>query len=83
MMLYRREDVEMNAIDAGLPVWEVNLNQAAIHVWRELIQIAAREKKLPVLMKTLAAYHPNETLQELSSQVQQWWQNTTQDRGES
>lgn len=38
-MFHNVREVEMFAWTADLPIWEINLNQAAIYVWREVIQV--------------------------------------------
>jgi hypothetical protein len=68
--LYRTQQIEMHAFSAGLPVWEVNLNQAAIHVWREMIQVATRHRKVPELMAELVQHYA--ALQDLNDKVLEW-----------
>jgi hypothetical protein len=68
--LYRHSEIEMYAFRAGLPVWEVNLNQAAVHVWREMIQVATRHSRVPALMAELVNHYA--ALQQLNEKVVEW-----------
>jgi TIR domain len=52
-LVYTASELQYTAMEAGLPVWYINLNQAAIHVWRELIQLAVRERKLDTLVESV------------------------------
>lgn len=53
--IYRVDEIELLALMADLPVWEINLKQAAIHVWPELIDLAVAQKKLEFLLDAVAA----------------------------
>lgn len=70
---YRTTEVEMYAHMAGLPVWRINLNQAAIHVWRESIQLAVAENKLLSLIEVLHEQFPdNPELKQIEESVRAW-----------
>ena len=80
-VFYNVREIEMLAAYSDVPIWEINLNQAAIHVWRELIQIANRHKKLEGLMQRLVEKYPkNPAFQELGTAVQDWSQAWESDR---
>ena len=62
----------MYASIAGLPVWTIDWNQAAIRVWYELIQVASTEKKLKALLDTLVPHTQYITLVPLQEEVSDW-----------
>lgn len=79
-IFYGASEIEMHAMDAGLPVWMINWNQAAIYIWSELIQVAVDEQKLGVFMDELASkYGGNTLIQELKSKVDTWESTMKQD----
>jgi hypothetical protein len=72
-LFYKVSQIEMFAVFAGLPIWNVNLNQAAVHVWRELIQVATTEKKLNSLLEVLIKdYSGNPMIRDLQIKVHEW-----------
>jgi len=72
-MFHRVAEIEMHALESDLPIWEVNLNQAAIHVWREVIQLAVRDKKLQELMQNVEQNFGEGTrFAELLAEVSNW-----------
>ncbi len=73
---YKVHEIEMFAAFADIPVWNINLNQAAVHVWRELIQVAVSEKKLDTLFEVLMKdYGGNPVFRELAERVHEWHQS--------
>ncbi|MEA2977332.1 MAG: hypothetical protein QOF19_2852 [Alphaproteobacteria bacterium] len=73
MIYYRAEELEMLALRSDLPTWEINRNQAPIHVWRELIQVAARHRKLEEFMQALVDEYPkNPHVLELGAEINNW-----------
>ena len=75
-VLHRVEEIEYYTFLADLPVWEINLNQAAIYVWREVIQVAVSEKKLRKLLDGIAENYPgNIELATLRDRVRIWGQS--------
>jgi hypothetical protein len=67
-IFYHPAKIEMLGLFAGIRIWHVNFQQAAVHVWRELIQVAADEKRLgnlvvcvmqdaPALAERIAGIH--------------------------
>jgi hypothetical protein len=77
LMFYKVSEIEMFALGTGLPIWEVNLNQAAFYVWRELIQVAASEKRLGELLDRVVDYAPASArkLTSLREEVRPWSQS--------
>jgi len=73
-MFYDVREIEMYATTfSDLPVWEVNLNQAPIHVWREVIQLAVRENKLEGLVRGfMKDYKDNPKIAEINADVSNW-----------
>ncbi len=77
-IFYIVRDIEWKAVEAGIPIWEINLNQAAVHVWREVIQVATTYKKLEELLNQMAndrayaAYKDRFTT--LRDKVRAWYQ---------
>jgi TIR domain-containing protein/effector-associated domain 1 (EAD1)-containing protein len=73
---YRIREIEMIAQFAGLPIWEINLNQAALYVWRELIQLAASEKRLGELVDQAVREAPvlTEIFADLRDKLTPWSQ---------
>ncbi len=76
-IFYKVSEIEMLASEADLPIWEIHLNQAALYVWRELINVAASEKKLGELLDRIMAYGPAlaKQLASLREQVRPWSQS--------
>jgi len=74
---YKVQELEMFALETGVPIWEVNLNQAALYVWRELIQVAASEKKLGDLLDRVIDRAPAyaASLSDLRERVRPWSQS--------
>ena len=74
---YRISDIESLALFSGLPMWEIHWNQAAIYVWRELIHVAASEKRLGELLDATTRRSPvlTEQLANLREQVRPWSQS--------
>jgi hypothetical protein len=56
--LYEVREIEMLAASSGLAVWEINWNQAAIHVWREVLRVALDHERLPELLDQIAEQAP-------------------------
>ena len=52
--LHSIREIEMLAAYSDLPVWEINWNQAAIHVWREVLRVALDHERLPELLDRIA-----------------------------
>jgi len=69
---YQVSRIEMFAFEAELPVWKINLNQAALYVWREVIQIATIEKRLEQLFEVITSGGANEKLRDLQAKVRDW-----------
>jgi hypothetical protein len=72
-IFYKVEQIEMFAYYAGIPVWEINLNQAAIYVWRELIRVAVAHKQLEELLDRMKDDYPgNSDITALREKVRVW-----------
>lgn len=70
---YKVHEIEMIAVFNDLPVWKINLNQASVYVWRELIQVATDEKKLQNLFDYLMEdWSGNDLIRELYAKVREW-----------
>ena len=67
----------MLASEAGLPIWEVYLNQAALYVWRELLHVAASEKRLGEFLDRIMAHAPALAMRlaTLREEVRPWSQS--------
>jgi hypothetical protein len=77
-VFYRVAEIQMLALTSGLPIWKVNLNQAAIHVWRELIQVAITERRVDALLTQVLETAPalRDRLEEPLKQVTIWSRET-------
>jgi hypothetical protein len=75
-MMYRTAEIEMPVAFADISRWDINWNQAAIYVWREVIQVAADERKLTglldVLLEMRKDYDGVAGLQELAQKIRVW-----------
>ena len=72
-LFYEVGMIKVFAVYADLPIWNINLNQAAVHVWRELLELAVAQRKLISLFDVLEKDNPqNEQLQLLTQLVKEW-----------
>jgi hypothetical protein len=76
-VFYDIREIEMLASEAGLPIWEVYLNQAALYVWRELLHVAASEKRLGEFLDRIMAHAPALAMRlaTLREEVRPWSQS--------
>jgi hypothetical protein len=76
-LFYRVQEIELFALQAELPVWAVNLNQAAIYVWRDLIQLAVNERKLDALLGRVVERAPaiQPRIRDAQEKVGHWTQS--------
>jgi hypothetical protein len=81
-VFYDVRRVEFLAQTAGVSVWKVNLNQAAIYVWRELIQVAITERRLTDLLERTVGDAPalSAQLDDVIRRVQQWTRDSLRDQ---
>lgn len=71
-LFYEVGIIKVFAVYADLPIWNINLNQAAVHVWRELLELAVTQRKLGSLFDVLARDNAqNGQLQELTQLVKE------------
>ena len=72
-IFYNTQEMTMYTDRAGVSVWKINWNQAALYAWEELIQVAVDENKLGSLLNCIQkAYEGNTMLNELNENVQAW-----------
>ncbi len=71
---YRVLEIERFAFFAGISVWYINWNQAAIYVWKELIQVAVNEKKLSALFDVIEkdGFQNRVDIMDLRKEVKSW-----------
>ena len=55
---YKQSEIERVVAEAGVSRWEINFSQAAIHIWREVVRVAADEKRLGELVDRAAEDAP-------------------------
>jgi hypothetical protein len=55
---YRIEEIEAVVLFAGVSPWEINFNQAATHVWREAVRVAAAQRRLGNLVAMAVEQKP-------------------------
>jgi hypothetical protein len=68
--LYDVREIEMLAAYSDLAVWEINWNQAAIHVWHEVLREALDHERLPELLDQIAERAP--VLSERLASLRDW-----------
>ena len=76
-MIYQSNEIAVLCTIAGLPVWMINWNQAAIYVWSEVIQVATDGRKLSDFLDYIEAIYQQGDLMkkkmaELKSKITTW-----------
>jgi hypothetical protein len=71
---YSQSEIQMVAQEAGVSIWYVNFQQAAVYIWREMIQVAADEKRLGDLLVAMLRYKPayGQYLNEILERLGPW-----------
>lgn len=75
--LHNVREIEMLAAFSDLPVWEINWNQAAVHVWREVLRVALDHQRLGGLLDQITERAP--VLSERLGPLREWLVHEVED----